>query len=138
MNMTIGDTDYSVYCLEKWVIWRYDKNSGYSKESAINRIGKARNVMNRVSLPNGVAINDRDIEIANTVITIMNGMKLHEDIERILKVILNRDLNQKVKEVCKNLKITPTSYYKSLRTFTTIAMTIYYLRNNEYDNPKNM
>lgn len=119
---------YALYCIEQWILWRYDASGGYAKTSPIANIGKPKSAHNGQSLPRGVIPTNREAELANTVFTIMGNSERVGSAEILKQVIGNRQKNATIEATCESLGINSRKYYSALKEFTIMLETIIHYR----------
>lgn len=121
--------DYALYCIEQWVLWRYDASGGYAKSSPIANIDRPRGVSDGHALPRGVIPTNREAELANTVFTIMGGSKtdIKESADVLKLVVGSRQNNASIKATCQSLGVSSRKYFSALKEFTImLEVAIYY------------
>lgn len=123
--------NYANHCLEKWVIWNTEHN-GFPSRSPILKLGEMAAFSSASSIPTGVETNDRDVERANTVLSMMSGSS-NKSAERahLLKVVgVNRQENESVYSTMQRVGITTSerSYYDALEEFDIRLETINHRR----------
>ena len=120
--------NYALYCIEQWILWRYDANGGYAKSSPIANIDRPRGVSDGKALPKGVIPTNREAELANTVFTIMGSSReaTRGSADVLKRVIGSRQNNASIKATCKSLGVS-SKYSLALNEFTiALEAVIYY------------
>lgn len=118
--------NYANHCMEQWIIWRYDANGGYAKTSAIANMGKPKSSHNGQSLPNGVTPPNKEVELANTVFTIMGS-----DSDLLKQVTAHRQGGESIEETCKKLGASSRKYYSLASDFLLIMKAVIYCKSEQ-------
>ena len=122
--------NYALYCIEQWILWRYDASGGYAKSSPIVNIDRPRAFNDGQALPRGVIPANREAELANTTLTIMRGSRasVRESAEVLKLVVGSRQNNASIEATCRHLGVNSRKYFEAIKEFTIMLEAVIYCR----------